>query len=269
MAITTMDGLVSALGTGQTLNIWLPSATTVSGGILWINRATANSFGQLAQPTAASSGGQTYSSNSGAGYPSWTAATGGNTSYLGFLSASSNQTSNIILYDTWWACSGFSGTSTTLQSVTGFSGLPTRAGTGAGGEIWMYVNTAIGATTATVTVTYTNSAGVGSRTTTFTTIASQPANRMIQMTLQSGDVGVQSIQSVQLNTSTTTTGNWGLVIMERITNIPFQTLNVGINYDFASIGMPTIDDNTCLSFIGQGTTTNTGNNLVALKVIQG
>lgn len=269
MAITTMDGLVSALGTGQTLNTWMPAATTTSGGLLWLNRAIVNSFGQLAQPTAASSGGQTYSSNAVTGFPTWTAATGGNTSYLGLINASANQVSNVILYDTWWACSGFSGTSTTLQSITGFSGLPTRAGTGVGGEIWMYVNTAIGATTATVTVTYTNSAGVGSRTTTFVTTASQPANRMVQMTLQSGDVGVQSIQSVQLNQSTTTAGNWGLVIMERIANIPFQTLNVGTNYDFASIGMPIIDDNTCLSFISQGTTTNSGNNFVAIKVIQG
>jgi hypothetical protein len=170
----------------------------------------------------------------------------------------------------YWACSGFNGTLTTAQAVTGFTGLPTRAGTGVGSEIWIYCTTATGATASNITVQYTNSSGVSGRNTVSTAhIVSMPAFRMYQVPLQSGDVGVQSIQSVTLSASTGTVGSFGVIIMDRLTSISTAVANVSNVSDFAALGLPKIADTSCLSFIHQATTTSSGIIMGQLSIIQG
>jgi hypothetical protein len=83
MAITTMDGLVSALETSKDQQLFFPSATNVAGGWVWLNYAVTSSFGILAIPAAASAGGTTYNQTAGtAGYPKWS-ANGATSTYIG------------------------------------------------------------------------------------------------------------------------------------------------------------------------------------------
>lgn len=270
MAITTMDGLVAALGTSSNQNLFFPSATNVAGGYVWMNYAVTSAFGILAIPGSYTTGGTTYNQSSGlAGYPKWT-ANATVTPYIARLGATFATAGTIHLYDMYWACSGFSGIVTTAQTVTNFSGLPTRVGNGDGAEIWIYCTTATGSTASNITVQYTNSAGVSGRNTVATAhITSMPAFRMYQVPLQSGDLGVKSIQSITLSASTGTAGSFGVIIMDRLGGVSSPVTNVVNILDFAALGLPAINDNSCLGFIHQGTTTSSGIIMGSLNIAQG
>jgi len=272
MAITSMDGVVAALATSQRLNFSFPNMTTVAGNYYNLSFASAGSYGQISLPTAASSGGQAYTQGGtgGLGYPVWTAASGGNTSYIGKISASCIAQLGVFVYDLLWACSGFSGTVTTPQTITGFTALPTRAG-GSGSEIWLVVYTALGASAPNVTVSYTNQNGTSGRTTqTMNASSLNLAGRCVPLILQAGDTGVQSIQSVILYASSGTAGNFGLMIVNRIASVgSFGTYTPNAGYDFATLGLPVIYDSSVLFFTVIASASSSGIILGDITVVQG
>ncbi len=270
MAITTMDGVVAALATAQDQKLFFPSATNVAGGWVNLNQAVTSGFGIMATPTAFGSGGTTYNQSSfSTGFPRWSAGSG-TTTYVGRAGLTMATAGSVHVYDLCWACSGFVGNSNTAQNVVSFSGLPSRHSGGVGLEIWVGCSSAIGATAHNVTVSYTNQAGTSGRTTVSTAgITSMPANRMYQLPLQSGDTGVQSIQSLTLSASSGTAGNLWLLVMERYVGMSCPVPNVGRNYDFAELGLPTPSDEACLLFVHQGTTTSSGIIIGQLDIIQG
>lgn len=270
MAITTMDGLVAALGASQDQKLFFPSGTNAAGGWVNLNRLVTGSFGQLAAPALFSAGGTTQNQGAAAGYPKWSAAAGGQLSYIGRLGSTFATAGAVHIYDEQWSCTGFSGIVTTAQAVVGFSGLPARAGTGVGNELWVFSTTATGATASNITVQYTNSSGVAGRSTVSTAmIASMPAGRMFPVRLQSGDVGVQSVQSVTLSASTGTAGSFGVAILDRVASFGSAMANVSSVSDFAALGMPTVSDSAVLVFVHQATTTSSGIILGQMSVIQG
>jgi len=270
MAITSMDGVVAALATSQRLNFSFPNMTTVAGNYYNLSFASAGSYGQISLPTAASSGGQAYTQGGtgGLGYPVWTAASGGNTSYIGKISASCIAQLGVFVYDLLWACSGFSGTVTTPQTITGFTALPTRAG-GSGSEIWLVVNSATSSTAGTVNITYTNQSGTSGRTTQTTVVpAALFLGHCIQLLLQAGDTGVQSIQSLTLNGVSIGTAALSLFIMNRIccTNV------VGIQnciQDFTNLGLPPINDSAVIMYVFGTVQFSTGNISGEIQISQG
>jgi hypothetical protein len=270
MAITTMDGLVTALANASIQSIYLPSATNVASGWVWLNYATTSSFGVLAIPAASTSGGTAYTQTAGtSGYPKWTAV-GSTTAYIA-LSQKINTVAGVDhVYDLFWACSGFNGTLTTAQTVTTPVALPTRAGTGVNTELWVYCTTALGATASNITVQYTNSSGVSGRSTVSTAmIASMPAFRMFMVPLQAGDTGVQSIQSITLSVSTGTAGSFGVLIAKKLFSHGNAVVNVETSKDFAGLGLPKIYDESVLMFINQSTTTSSGIGFQNLSIIHG
>lgn len=270
MTITTMDGLVAAMAASQDQQLFFPSATNVAGGWINLNQLVTSSFGIMATPTAFGSGGTTYNQSSfSTGFPRWT-ANGSATPYVGRVGAAFATAGTVHLYDLMWACSGFVGNSTSAQNVASFSGMPSRRSTGLGCEIWIGCSSAIGATAHNVTVGYTNQSGTGSRTTVSTAgVASMPSGRMYQVPLQSGDTGVQSVQSLTLSASSGTAGNLWVLVMDRIASFSAPVVNIGNSYDFAALGLPSIADESCLLFVHQGTTTSSGIIMGQLSVIQG
>ncbi len=137
-------------------------------------------------------------------------STGAN--YITSLDMSSSQTGYQMLFDCLWVNSGLAVTTTTAQTVNSVT-LPARDANGAtngeGCVIGLLTTTAHtnGAVISNSTVTYTNSQGTGSRTATLTAIVGSqiPATAVIGnlnfFNLAAGDTGVQSIQSITLNTS--------------------------------------------------------------------
>lgn len=269
MAIDTMDKLVAGLGASQQFNFFVPSATNVASG--WVNlaRAVTTSFGQQAIPAAASAGG-TLHDDSQLGFPTGQNPTAPALSYFAQWRAVASVAGTIHLYDRVWSCTGFSGTVTGAQAVTGFPALTRPDVNGTGLEIWIECYTATGSTASNMTVQYTNSDNVSGRNTVSTAhITSMPANRMYQVPLQSGDTGVKSIQSITLSGTTGTAGAFGVTLMKRISSIAMPVVNVGVGLDFAMLGMPQIQDDSALSMIHQGTTTSSGIIMGAINFVQG
>lgn len=271
MAITTMDGLVAALGEAQDQKLYFPSSTTVNAGWLNLNQAAVTGFGQMAVPTARASGGTTYNQSSfSTGFPLWTDGAVGETAYIGRYGLTGTATCSVHVYDLMYAASNFSGNSTAAQTITGFTGMPTRNTNGVNCEIWIGCSAAIGATGFNITVQYTNELGTSGRNTISTAgITSMPANRMMQVALQDGDKGVQSIQSMTLSAASGTAGNMWVMVLERLCSIALPTVNVGSSLDFATLGLPKIYDESCLLFVHQGTGTATGLMMGQLDIIHG
>lgn len=267
MAITTMDGVVNGLASGKSAFTFCPSATNVAGGLVNLQRAVVTSFGQMAIPAANTAGGTSHVQTD-TGFPNL--GTPEATRYLAKVEMTGASAGAIHIYDRVWSCSGFSGTVTTAQAVTGFPTLTRPDSNGTGLEIWIECYTATGATASFITVQYTNQAGTSGRNTVSTAhIISMPANRMYQVPLQSGDKGVRSVQSVTLSSTTGSAGNFGVTLMERIATIPLTTANVPNVQDFASLGLPAILNDTAINLIHQGTTTSSGIILGNMIFIEG
>ena len=133
------------------------------------------------------------------------AATSGNT-YIAKFEASTTVGGTLILYDRLWHNGSLSATLTTAQTISSVA-WPARdineATAGEGVYVGLEISTTTGAAAPTLTLSYTNSAGVAGRTgvNIMTTIASSGAGVLYPFSLQNGDTGVQSIQTLTLSTS--------------------------------------------------------------------
>lgn len=156
----------------------------------------------------------------------------------------------ILAYDRLLHIGGLDGTSTSAQTV---GGTLTR-GTGyVGNMIFVEIYTAVGTTARTITASYTNQANTAGRTTASTVFGGtagtvgNDANLMIPLPLQAGDTGVKSVESVTINLSTGTAGNFGVTIARPI----FWATSGGMNTrDFTTGpgGMFLIEADACISF---------------------
>jgi hypothetical protein len=192
----------------------------------------------------------------------FTPASGGRDKYLIGTSVTPNNAGVYLLYDRLFHIGGLSGTSTSAQTIQGSPATPplTRNTGGAGNIAFYEIYTQIGTTSTTLTMTYTNEAGVGSRTSTINIGGTgfREATRMQRIPLASGDSGIQSIQTIQLSGTTGTAGNFGITIAQPLAWIP-----VGIagtmgwrDYTTGLPSIPIINPNACLSvmFISSSTT---------------
>lgn len=131
---------------------------------------------------------------------------GGANTYLARLVGAGPTTGQILLCDRIWHNGGYTITSTSAQNSTTPT-WPSRdadgSANGNGVLLGLEISAAAGAAAPTMTVTYTNSAGTGSRTGgfAFATANSPAAGSFFPIRLQAGDVGVRSLESIQLSTS--------------------------------------------------------------------
>lgn len=183
------------------------------------------------------------------------AATGGRDTHLIGASITPVTAGVYLLYDRLFHIGGLSGTSTAVQTVQGSPASPalTRNTSGAGNIAWYEIYTIIGTTPVTLTMTYTNQAGTGSRTSNinFAGTNGREVTRAQRIPLAAGDTGIQSVQSVQLSATTGTAGNFGITIAQPLAWIP-----VGVggtagwrDYTTGLPGIPVIDPNACLALM--------------------
>jgi hypothetical protein len=176
---------------------------------------------------------------------------GGREKWLLGTAACASVAGTLILYDRLLHISGFSGTtvSPTTQTV---GGTLTRNTGGVGNQIWVEIYTQIGASSTTITASYTDQDGNPSQTTTATGIGNtglREAQRIIPLPLASGDTGVRAVASVTLAATTGTAGDFGVTIARPLAIIPVGFLGVGSIRDNIS-GIPTgveIDTDACLA----------------------
>lgn len=176
---------------------------------------------------------------------------GGRTKYFlgGFPVATGGGGGLITLYDRLLHISGFSGTNTGAQNV---GGSLTRNTSGLGNQIWIEINTQIGATATTITASYTDQDGNSGQTTPAVAIGGtglREAERMIPLTLADGDTGVQAVASVTLAATTGTVGDFGVVVARPLATWAAPGSGTGQPIDHISgvPGLRQIDSDACLA----------------------
>lgn len=159
-----------------------------------------------------------------------------------------NNTGIMLICDRLWHNGGLDASINTVQTINSVT-WPARDNNGsANGEgvlVGVEVSATMGSTVPTLTLTYTNSDGVSGRTgvNQLSTSSGVTAGHFYTFTLQAGDKGVQSIQSLQL-TPSWTSGTINLVAYRILAVLEQPTTNLGTAVDAMSGGMPKLYDGT-------------------------
>jgi hypothetical protein len=161
----------------------------------------------------------------------------------------------IILVDLLNVSGGLSGTVTTAQTTNLPTAALTRHTTGEGVMAGIVIYTLVGTTATTVTISYTNSAGVSGRTSTATSFGGtgfREVGILIPIPLQAGDTGVQSIESVTVTATTGTAGNFGVCMFKPLAMISLESATGAMPLDAVSTGciigsLAEIDPDACLA----------------------
>lgn len=241
-----MNGLVAALAASQIAPYYKAAATTKGAGYyhsLW-RIAGAPTSGGLPPPES----GEAPTSTTEGAMPLVNAG-GGNQLYVGRMSLNSGSTGTFIIYDRLVHTSGLVANTTGEQTVN--STALTRYTTGVGVQIWLEWYSATGGTgTPTATVSYTNQAGTAGKSTVSPPwVTGMSVGQMLPVPLAAGDTGVRSVQTVTLSGITNGAGNFGIVLLKPLFDIPIITANAGVYQDAFACGMPQVANSACLSLM--------------------
>ncbi len=179
-----------------------------------------------------------------------------------YSNLSSQLNNQALLIDRLSHQGGLDGTVTSAQTTNLPTAALTRYTSGAGVKIGLCIYTAVGASTTTVSVSYTNSGNTPGRTSplvVFGNTAFKEGSRIIQIPLQVGDVGVKSVESVTVTATTGTAGNFGVMLYKEIMPIIQPSMDYMTNVSpWTSLGglCPEIFDNACLELLGFGQSTS-------------
>lgn len=267
MAISTRDGLIAAVAAGGS-RISFNKATINSAAGFWYTLFRSPGTPGTAGAAPATTGVALSSATVGAiAIPSPS-----NTSYITSFQGVSSIAGMVALSDRLVEFGGLSGTVTTAQSVSALA-LPARATGATDVELWLETYTAMGSTASpTVTASYTNSSGTSGHTATLIggiPTAGGVVNRSYPFTLQAGDTGVQSVQSLTSTASTTTAGNIGLVLRRTLLMAPVLAANVGFALGWAETDLQILPDAACVEILCLASTSTTGTIMGAFGVSQG
>lgn len=248
MAITTLDQLVSncrppqfffknVTGTSS-VNTRFSSTFNASG---WPGAGVISTAGLAGEALVAPVAGQIPFTN----------PTGSNKVYIARLVVNPRAKVMLFLCDRVWQNSGFSVTTTATQTfnTANFNrDINNATGVGEGIQIGVEYYSAV-SSTATITVTYTNSAGTPSRTTSATLNASMTTCNFLPFPLQAGDTGVRSIQSASISAAAAS-GTVSFVAYRVITTAGNNTSDSTISTDSVTGGMPEVFPDSVPFFIG-------------------
>jgi hypothetical protein len=253
MAMTGFDGFLSAGQSNQQFSYKkTTSRTTVANEwfSLW------DVAGDPGAGTLAASGGvagQLYTAST-AGAKSLTTFGGGNTGYLGPMTFGSNVTGRHMLVDRIWGVNvGFTAATTTISGAASYSGRVINSDYSST-SLWIEITTAfVAGNNWTATITYTNGAGTGSRSTSYSiaNVTAATIGRMQQIPLQAGDTGIQSIQSVVVTNGVTamTAGALNVLVLRYLWTDRIIATNWGMLAGLDKIGAVVIPQTACLQMI--------------------
>lgn len=160
----------------------------------------------------------------------------------------------ILLYDRLLHIGNLNGTTATAQTV---GGTLTRYTDGLGNFVFAEIYTQIGATPASLTMSYTDETGTAG-TANSTSPAVQIGNtnfrevsRAVLMPLAAGDKGVKSVSSITATPSTGTAGNYGVVIGHPLAYLAVGAPGAAGWRDFVTglPGIPEVLTDACLALL--------------------
>lgn len=191
-----------------------------------------------------------------AGFPTINAFGGGATGYLAQVDFGSSVASRLKMFDCVWKGGAYSfNSNVTLSSQPSYA---SRMPGGAYGDtqIWIEAVTAFTGNLS-VAVTYTNQDGVAARTTgTVATGVAPTLGRMIQLPLQSGDTGVQKIESVVA--SVATVGTFNVLVLRPLWSGRVKIANDGDVHGLTETMVPEVFADSALFVAVAADSTSTG-----------
>lgn len=204
-------------------------------------------------------------------------------SYIGQVTLNPSLTgTSIEIHDRLAHMGGLSGGTTLLQTITGMN-LDTLAPSadriGAADysdcQWWLEGYTAVGATaaSATINVTYSdNSTGNLSGATVGGTGVRYPGNTTALTPLipaAKQGLYIKGVNTIQLSASTTGTGNFGFSVTRSRSVFLLEIANKTYTFDWASLGFPSISNDSCLQLFVLPTTTSSGAIRGLCKLVHG
>jgi len=167
---------------------------------------------------------------------------GSGNAYLARFALFAPQHGVYLLCDRLWHNGGLSATSTSAQSITSppWPARDLNGGTnGHGVFLAVEISATTGTGTPTITIDYTNSAGTASRTGTNTwpTISNTQPPMMFPISLQDGDNGVRSVQSLTLS-ATWVSGTMNIVAYRPLARLDIPNAAGVASVSFLSEGLP-------------------------------
>ena len=267
MTITTLDGVVNALGNNSSRFILDKASLSnaVAGAYYSLWRATGQP-GQGAIPAAVANCNNTFT-----GAMNFTQQTAPATSYGGWANAvCSNNAVTIEIHDRLRHMGGLNGTLTTAQTVgLDFDGITAdnmveRIGDSNYSDIqwWLewYTDTGATASNATIAVTYND--GTTGNLTAVAVGGTVRAGRMIPLNvlIPAAAAGkfIRAVNTVTLSASTATAGSFGVTASRPRMTEPLNIANKMEIFDWAALGLPEIFNSSCLWPIELCSTTTTG-----------
>lgn len=260
MAITTVDGLVDALGNNASrLVIDKASLANAAAGQFFSLWTASGVPGAGAAPTTAA-----VPTKATTGAFSFTNQTAPATSYLAWLAAQfSLSASNLEIHDRLAHMGGLSGTVTTAQGalsiVTSDPGAD-RLGDAGYSDVqwWLEVYTALGATGVNATVNVTYGDDTSGNLAAIALGATPRQGRLYPLISASAGKFIKAVNSVTLSATTGTAGNFGITATRSRTSISSPLLNKTEIFDWAALGLPNIPNDSCLMMLMLCATTSTG-----------
>ena len=268
MAITTLDGVVNALGNNSTRFILDKASLSnaAAGQYHSLFRATGQP-GQGAIPTTAA-----ICTNALLGAMNFTQQTAPATTYGGWANAMcSNSATTIEIHDRLMHMGGLSGTVLTAQTVNldvhaniGTSNLAARIGDSNYSDIqWFaewYTDTGASVVSLTVNVTYDD--GTTGDLTAVSLAATRRASLMLPLNslvpVAKAGFYIRDINTALLSATTGTAGNFGFTATRPRLTMPLPLANKMEIFDWAALGFPEIANSACLFPVQIASTTTTG-----------
>lgn len=271
MAITSLDNLISSISNGKSLRMdWnkITGAAAYTAGRWYDMSALAGT--PIANAWAGTAlNWVTCTETTGNGTQIFGIQNGGNVSTdikhminaAAVTAVATGVPCQLMLVDMQGYYPGINMNASTLQTMVGTPTL--RYTDGVGVRASLVITTSSGATAHNLSMTYTNSASVGSRTLPVTVSCTASAitphithsgtaanNYGPFLPLASGDVGIKSVQSVQLSAASLA-GTAALVLYKPLLTIPLTTVSVTSERDFLNQipSMPVIKDGACLTWL--------------------
>lgn len=191
-----------------------------------------------------------------AGCPTINDFNGGATGYLAQVDFGSSVACRMKLFDMVFKAGAYS-----FNANTALTGQPSYAGRmpeGSYGDTQLWIEAVTAFTgNPTFTITYTNQSGVAGRTASLTASLVAPTlNRMLQIPLQAGDTGVQTITNVAC--SVATVGTFNVLVLRPLWSGRCRTANDGDTHDLTKTGMPVVFSDSALFLAIAADSTATG-----------
>lgn len=253
MPITSLDNYIA--GQKQVLQLTKTGSRTSTAATPFniFDLAGSPGAGPLSPPIGGTNGHVPVDTD--VGYPVINAFAAGAVGYVSRFTFSSSVAGRLALYDRVWWGGQYDWNAGTVAVVSPSYSARLPGGDFKALQLWAAVHTAL-VGTLTLTVTYTNEKGQTGRVATASYIAAATLGRMLQLPLQAGDEGIQSIQSVQL--AGATAGAVTLMVLRKLAEGRVRSINDGGTQSMLETGLPIVTADAALMLIATPDSTSTG-----------